>query len=403
MTAPVDLTDLDLYATGPPHEIFRRLRRESPVYWNAEGDGSGFWAITRHADVLEVSRDPETFSSERRGIMIFDESFETSGRQRMMMEMDPPRHTHYRALVNRGLTPRRIMALEPFARRAFGEALDRALETGSCDFVSEIAASLPLQIITEMMGVPETDRPSLGVLAHRVQGFDDPELGGGAGGGGGENVEAIAEMSAYALDLARERRRAPRSDVATALLEAEVDGDRLDDDAFASFFLLLITAGIETTKAAVSGGMLAFLEHPESWSALARDPSALPTALEEIVRWTTPIHHFRRTATRETEIAGHPIQADDKVVVWYSSANRDESVFENPDRFEITRDPNEHLSFGFGRHFCLGANLARLEMRVVYETLLDRRVEVLPRGPAEYLRSNFTNALKHMPVELRAP
>jgi cholest-4-en-3-one 26-monooxygenase len=396
----VDLSDPRLFDRGAPHAVFGRLRRESPVYWNEEPDGSGFWAITRYADVHAVSSDAETFSSERRGVMIFDQSYETSGRARMMIEMDPPHHTRLRALISRGMTPRAIQELEAFARDAFAKTLEGALAKGRCDFVDDVAGQLPLQIIAEMVGVPEADRPRMGELAHRIQGFEDPEVEGSEGVG--ENAAAIGEMAEYALELARERRREPRDDIATAILQADLDGESMDDDSFASFFLLLITAGIETTKAAITGGMLAFTQHPDQWTHLREDPGALSLAIEEVIRWTTPIHHMRRTATRAAEIGGQPIREDDKVVVWYSSANRDEAVFEDPDRFDIAREPNEHLSFGFGRHFCLGANLARLEMRVVYEALLDRAVEIECAGEAEYLRSTFTNALKRMPVEMRA-
>ncbi len=398
LPAKIDLGDISLFARGTPHGVFRHLRRESPIYWNEQPDGTGFWALTRYADVLAVSRDSEAFSSERRGIMIFDESFETSGRERMMMEMDPPRHTRLRALISRGMTPRRVLGLEEFAHRCFAGVLDRSLESAQCDFVADVAALLPLQIITEMMGVPEADRPHLGLLAHRVQGFDDPEFGGGEG----ENTQAIQEMSSYALELARDRRRQPQDDIATAILQADLDGESISDAAFASFFMLLITAGIETTKSAISGGMLALMNHPDQCSSLRKEPDGLAGAIEEMIRWTTPIHHFRRTATRDTQVAGQRIREGDKVVVWYSSANRDESVFEEPFRFDITRVPNEHLGFGFGRHFCLGANLARLEMRVAFEAVLERGVQIESRGDLDYLLSNFTNSLKRMPVEMRA-
>jgi cholest-4-en-3-one 26-monooxygenase len=316
----------------------------------------------------------------------------------MMIEMDPPRHTRLRSLVNRGMTPRRVLGLEDFAHRSFASVLDRSLELGRCDFVKDVATLLPLQIITELVGIPEADRAQLGSLADRVQGFDDPELGGGDG----ENTEAIREMSDYALDLARDRRKRPREDIATAILQADIDGERMGDEAFAAFFLLLITGGIETTKAAISGGMLALMEHPDQWATLRGQPDALPGAIEEMIRWVSPIQHFRRTATRDTTISGQPVRENDKVVVWYSSANRDESVFEEPFRFDITRTPNEHLSFGFGRHFCLGANLARLEIRVVFEALLARGVEVDRCGEIDHLLSSFTNSLKRMPVEMRA-
>ena len=395
----IDLSDVELFADGPPHEAIRHLRRHDPVHWNEGPDGTGFWALTRHADVLAVSSDTETYSSERHGLMIYDESFETSGRDRTMLEMDAPRHTRLRALVSRGMTPRRILDLEPFARRCFAGVLDRALEQGRCDFVEDVASQLPLQVITEMMGVPEGDRPRLGELAHRIQGFDDPELGGDEDDR--ENAEAIREMGAYALELGKARRKNPRDDIATRILQAEIEGYTMDADAFAAFFMLLITAGIETTKAAISGGMLAFTEHPEQWAQLVRDPARLSNAIEEIIRWTTPIHHFRRTATKDTEIGGQTIREEDRVVVWYSSANRDEAVFPAPDTFDITRQPNEHLAFGFGRHFCLGASLARLEMRMVFDALLARKVEVQLAGPVDYMRSNFTNSLKRMPVLLR--
>ena len=395
----IDLSDLGLFADGTPHEVFRRLRQESPIFWNEQSDGSGFWAVTRHADVMQVSRDSETFSNERHGIMIYDESFETSGRERTMLEMDAPRHTRLRALISRGMKPRKILELEEFARRRFAEELDRCLELGECDFVVDVASTLPVQVISEMMGVPESDRRHLGLLANRIQGFDDPELGGG---GGGENSDAIEEMSSYALELASNRRRKPRDDIATAILQADIEGYAMDDAAFAAFFLLLITAGIETTKSSISGGMLALTEHPEQWARLRKDPSAMTAAIEEMIRWTTPIHHFRRTATRDTTIAGQPIREHDRVVVWYSSANRDELVFEEPFRFDIARTPNDHLAFGFGSHYCLGANLARLEMRIVFEALVERGIEVDRRGKVDYMLSSFTNSLKRMPVQLRA-
>lgn len=393
----IDLTDVRLFSEGTPHDLFRHLRHESPIYWNETSDGSGFWALTRHADVLEVSRDSETFSNERHGIMVYDESFETSGRERTMLEMDPPRHTRLRALVSRGMKPRRILALEEFARRSFSAHLEWCLERGECDFVEDIAGYLPVQVICEMMGVPEDDRPHLGRLAHRIQGFDDPELGGG---GGGENSDAINEMSGFARELARARRESPRDDIATAILQAELEGYVIDDEAFCAFFMLLITAGIETTKAAISGGMLALAERPESWDRLSQQPELLPSAIEEMIRWTSPIHHFRRTATRDTEIGGQSIREQDRVVVWYSSANRDERVFEDPARFDVGRGANDHLSFGFGSHYCLGANLARLEMRIVFSALLERRVEVERRGAVAYMLSNFTNSLKRMPVSM---
>jgi cholest-4-en-3-one 26-monooxygenase len=395
----IDLSDVRLFAHGTPHELFRRLRAEDPIHWNPQPDGSGFWALTRYDDVLRVSRDPETFSNERHGIMIYDESFETSGRQPTMLEMDPPRHTRLRALVSRAMKPRQILALEDFARRAFERTLQEVLQRGECDFAIDIAGALPVQVICEMMGVAPRDREALGQLAHRIQGFDDPELGGGSGG---ENSEAIEEMSTHALAIATDRRREPRDDIASTLLQAEIEGFQIDDAAFAAFFMLLVTAGIETTKSAIAGGMLALTERPDAWRQLLEGRAPLAPAIEEMIRWTTPIHHFRRTATRDTLIGDQPIRAGDRVVVWYSSANRDESIFEDPFRFDIARSPNDHLAFGFGAHYCLGAHLARLEMRVVFEALIAQGVEVERRGEVDYMLSHFTNSPKRMPVSLRA-
>ncbi len=392
----IDLTDLDHFATGAPHGLFTTLRRESPVHWNPERDGVGFWNITRHADVYAVSRDSATFSSESNGIMIFDPPAEEN-RPPMMIEMDPPRHTRYRGLVNRGFTPRRVNELEGFAQKLVDGILDRALEQRRCDFVRDVAALLPLQIILEMMGVDPSERPALFDLANRVIGFDDPEYGEA---GGGENFEAQAEMALFARRLAEAKAAAPGDDLASELLRVEVEGEKLSPLDFDLFFLLLVTAGSETTRSAIAGGMRAFQENPEQWERLRDDRSLLDCAVEEILRFTTPIQHFRRTAMRDTEICEQPIREGDKVVIWYPSANRDERVFTKPEYFDVARNPNEQLSFGFGRHFCLGANLARLELRVMFDALLDRNIVLEPRGEIEWMRSNFAQSIKRMPVEL---
>ena len=243
--ADVDLTDLALFARGAPHELFARLRREAPVHWHPEREGPGFWSLTRHQDVRAVSLDTRSLSSARLGNMIFDQFVKPGDRSRMMIELDPPAHTRQRALVNKGFSPRMIRRLEGFARKVTSELLDRALARGRCDFVSDIAGLLPTQIIAEMMGVPPQDRPRVYELANRVMAFADPEFGGGSGG---VNIDAMAQMQRFAEALGQARRREPRDDIASALLEAEIDGDRLSDEEFQLFFLLLITAGIETTR-----------------------------------------------------------------------------------------------------------------------------------------------------------
>jgi cholest-4-en-3-one 26-monooxygenase len=328
--------------------------------------------------------------------MIFDPPPEEV-RPPMMIEMDPPRHTRYRGLVNRGFTPRRVAELEGFARQLVAEIIDRALEKGRCDFVRDVAAELPLQIILEMMGVDPAARPALFDLANAVIGFDDPEYGDA---GGGQNFAAQAQMAKFARSLAEQKARAPGDDLATELLRVEIDGEKLSAQDFDLFFLLLVTAGSETTRSAIAGGMRAFHQNPQQWSRLRRDRGLLASAVEEVLRWTTPIHQFRRTATRDTELCGQAIRAGEKVVVWYPSANRDERVFADAARFDVARDPNPQLSFGFGRHFCLGANLARLELRVMFDALLERNVVLEPLGEVEWMHSNFAQSIKRMPVDL---
>ncbi|NQZ95350.1 MAG: cytochrome P450 [Myxococcales bacterium] len=394
----VDLGDVDLFAKGAPYDVFARLRRDAPVHWNAKADGAGFWNLTRHPDVFAVSQDSTSFSSADRGIMIFDPDDEAP-RPPMMIEMDPPTHTRYRSLVNRAFTPRRVAGLRDYAAKLVEGIVGDALAKRRCDFVRDVAAVLPLQIILEMMGVDPSQRDPFFDLANRVMGFSDPEFGELDEG---ENVAAQAEMAAFARRLAEEKALRPGDDLASELLSVEVDGEKLTPTEFDLFFLLLVTAGSETTRSAIAGGVRSFHQFPEQWRRLGEDRSLLPAAIEEILRYTTPIHHFRRTATRDLEIRGTKIRAGDKVVVWYSSANRDEDVFVEPNRFDVARTPNEQLSFGFGRHFCLGANLARLELRVMLEALLDRDAVAEPAGPVEYMRSNFAHSMKRMPVDLVA-
>uniref|UniRef100_UPI00407474F8 CYP125MRCA n=1 Tax=synthetic construct TaxID=32630 RepID=UPI00407474F8 len=399
----IDLTDPDVYNRGVPHEQFAWLRRNEPVYWHPEPppdtDGEGYWAVTRHADVVAVSRDPEIFSSQQGGTMIQDADAapEELEKQRMMMlNMDPPQHTRLRKLVSKGFTPRMIAKLEDKIRERAKQIVDEAIEKGECDFVADIAAELPLQVIAELIGVPQEDRQRLFDWSNRMIGYDDPEYHSSEADG----EQAAAEMFAYAQELAAERRKNPRDDIVTALVQAEVDGQKLSDLEFNMFFLLLVVAGNETTRNAISHGMLALLEHPDQWERLRADPSLAPTAVDEILRWASPVMSFRRTATRDTELGGQQIKAGDKVVMFYASANRDEEVFDDPYTFDITRSPNPHLAFGGGGgpHYCLGANLARLEIRVMFEELAEIMPDIELTGPPERLRSNFINGIKHMPV-----
>lgn len=390
-----DLSDPDSFVTDIPHAAFKRLRAEAPVHWQPEKVGKGFWAITRYADLLAVSKDPLTFSSALGGTNLFELNEEELSTIRiLMLNMDPPRHNKFRRLVSEGFTPRLVTQLEPHIREICVELVDKVVTRGAFDFVTEVAAELPLLVIAEMLGVPAADRHKVFDWSNRLIGFDDPEYQTSMSDG----KIAAAEMWAYANQLANERQQHPLGDLVSVLLEAEVDGDRLTEMEFDSFFLLLAVAGNETTRNLISGGMRALLEHPEERDRLLADPSLLPTAIEEMLRWVSPLIHFRRTATRDVEMHGQQIRAGDKVVIFYPSANRDEATFRSPERFDIGRTPNEHVAFGIGEHFCLGANLARLEIRLIFEELLRRVPDLALAGPVRRLRSNFINGIKAMPV-----
>lgn len=392
----VDLLDPDVFKAGRHHEMFEVLRREAPVYFHPEPDGAGFWCITRHADLITVNRDYEVFSSAEHGISIpdIDDGFEMV--REMMLYMDPPRHTRYRLLVNKGFTPRMIGLIEEGLRTKARLIVDNVIERGECDFVVDVASELPLQAIAELMGVPQEDRHKIFDWSNRMIGIDDPEFEGDRDSG----TLAAGELYMYAHELAAEKRKDPRDDIMTKLLGSEIDGDKLSETEFDMFFLLLSVAGNETTRNATAHGMRALMDNPDQFAKLVADPSLLPGAIEEILRWATPVLHFRRSALRDYEIGGQQIKQGDKVVMWHISANRDETVFDDPFTFDIERSPNEHIAFGGGGpHFCLGANLARMELRLVFDEVIRRMPDMTPNGETEYLRSNFIGGIKHMPVK----
>jgi cholest-4-en-3-one 26-monooxygenase len=394
----IDVYDLDAYAHALPHSEFRRLRAECPVYRNAEPDGPGFWAITKYADVVSVSKDPKTFSSARGGTNIKDQAPENlSTLQLLMINMDPPRHTGFRKLVSRGFTPQRIRALQPAIRRAAVQAIEAVAHLDQVDFVRGIAAELPLIVIADLMGIPQSDRAKVFDWSNRLVGFDDPEFQTSLEDG----LLAATELWTYANALAEERKQRPGEDLVSVLLRGEVDGEHLTEMEFDTFFMMMAVAGNETTRNAISGGMLALMEHPLERKRLLDEPSLLPSAVEEILRWVTPVIHFRRTATRDVEIGGQKIREGEKVVMFYCSANRDEDVFQNPDVFDVGRAPNDHLTFGIGQHFCLGASLARLELNIIFEELLRRLPDMELAGPVRRLRSNFINGYKEIPVRFK--
>jgi cholest-4-en-3-one 26-monooxygenase len=400
--ADIDLLDRDVFTRGVPHEWFTFLRNNAPIYHHDEpGGGPGFWVITKYRDVYTVGRDAHTYSSDQDlgGVVGLEEPLVAPpdyGEAKIMLSMDPPEHTRYRKLVNKGFTPRMIAALEPHIRDRAVAILDEALAKGECDFVVDVAAELPLQAIAELIGVPFEDRHKLFDWSNRMIGSEDPEYMVGEN----EAFAAQFEMFAYAAELAEQRKNEPRDDIMTALLNAEMDGDKLTDMEFNLFFLLLSVAGNETTRNAIAHGLNAFLEHPDEWDALVGDVDGLiGSATEEILRWASPVMYFRRNVIQDTTLSGVDFKAGEKVSIWYCSANRDEDVFEDPFRFDIRRQPNDHLAFGGGGpHFCLGASLARMEIRVLFEELARRVPHLTRRGATDPLRSNFIGGIKHLPV-----
>jgi cholest-4-en-3-one 26-monooxygenase len=310
-----------------------------------------------------------------------------------MINQDAPRHTRLRKLINKGFTNRMTRQMETHIRKLAGEIVDGVARKGECDFVATIASELPLLVIAELVGCPIEDRGKLFQLSNRMIGFEDPEFADG------ENAtSAMLELLEYAGHLGDLRRADPRDDLTSVLVHAELDGERLDELSFNMFFILLILAGNETTRNAISGGMLALSEHPDQRKKLASDLSLLPTAAEEILRYVSPVITMRRTATCDTVIAGQSIRENDKVVMFYPAANRDAEVFENPQHFDLVRDPNPHLAFGWGPHFCLGASLARTEIRCIFSELLTRLPDIELNGPVRRLRSSTVNSIKSMPV-----
>ncbi|MEW2356984.1 cytochrome P450 [Spirillospora sp. NPDC029432] len=396
----IDVIDPGVYERdGIPHDTLAWLREHDPVHWHHDPNEGvpGFWAITRHEDVIYVSRHPELFSSHTRTAMFeefTDDDIALYGQ--MMLFQDPPDHTRLRSMVNKGFTPRMIKKLEDHIRQSCHELIDTAVTLGRCDFVEHFAVPLPLYTICELLGAPMEDRDKIFHWSNKLVAFNDPEFIGDRN----ESAMCAAEFAAWAGELAAARASDPRDDIVTKLLSPGPDGERISDEEFQLFVIMLSIAGNETTRTATAGGMQALFEHPEQWERLKKDRSLLPTAVEEIVRWVSPINQFRRTATQDTELGGKQIKAGDKVVLFYGSANRDEKVFDDPFTFDVGRDPNPQIGFGGGGpHFCLGTHLARMNLRIIFETILDRVPDIRPAGEPRRLRSNFVNGVKELPVE----
>jgi cholest-4-en-3-one 26-monooxygenase len=394
--APVDLSDSRSYVNGVPHAWLAHLRRHDPVHWQEEPGGPGFWAVTRYEDCVTVNRDWERFSSAARGTLPFEMSEEDLEQQGLMMlNMDPPLHTRYRRLVNKGFTPRMVRDLEESIHRATDAIIDGVIERGQADFVTEISAELPLQVIADLLGVPQEDRHRMFEWSNNMIGSEDPEYQGQAD----QALAAAMELYAYAAELYGKKRIDPHADLMSVLTTVEVEGERLSDLELELFFLLLTVAGNETTRNLMSGGMHAFFQNPGQWQRLLDDRSLLPSAVDEMLRFVSPVMNFRRTAMTDAVLSNTKIAEGDKVVFFHASANRDGDVFDDPDTFDVGRDPNPHIAFGGGGpHFCLGTNLARMEIKVMFEHLLDRLPDIRQDGDELHLQSQFINGVKHLPV-----
>jgi cytochrome P450 len=406
--ADIDLTDVELYRRGFPHEVFTRFRHEAPVHWHAMPESAsetkepGFWVLSKYHDIQAANRDSELFSAIDGPAL----SHNPEMRGAMLVSMDGHDHNRQRRLISAGFTPRMVGRLEQQARRWAVSIVDEALERGTCDFVQDVAYQLPMHMIADIMGIPVEDRKWLFNLTTNFLQAGDPAYPISR-----EQQLAIqVEMFQYAQELGRKKRADPQDDIWTILSSVEVETDEgeraaLSDIELDFFFLLLTVAGSETTRSAISLGLLALLDHPEQLATLRTDPSAMRPAVEEILRWSSPVSYFARRATRDTEIRGVAIAEGQRITLWYPSGNRDDDVFDDPFAFDIHRTPQQHLAFGGGGpHFCLGANLARREIAILFEELLARVSEIEVLAPPSYSALSIYNpilvALKELPVRL---
>ncbi len=398
--AGFDFTDPDLCARRVPAAELAELRRAAPVWWQAQQRGSagfdddGFWVVTRHADIVEISRSSHLYGSwENTAIIrhVRTVTQESLDMQRLiLLNIDPPEHTKLRGIISRGFTPRAIANL----RDALAERAERivraALEEGTGDFVADVACELPLQAIAELIGIPQEDRKQIFEWSNTMVGDEDPEFAD-------SGLAAAAQLLGYAMTMADERRKCPRDDIVTKLVNAQIEGGHLSSDEFGYFVLILSVAGNETTRNAISHGMLAFFDHPEQWDLFVAERPQ--TTADEIVRWATPVTVFQRTARADTVLGGQEVKAGQRLGLFYRSANFDEDVFDSPEKFDITRSPNPHLGFGgTGAHYCIGANLARLEIDLIFGAIAQAMPDIRKAGDPERLRSGWLNGIKRLPV-----
>jgi cytochrome P450 len=390
----VDLTDLSYFEDGPPYGLFARMRSEASPHWNAlTGDEPGFWSFTKAADIGAISRNPATFSSARGGVFATSQgAVPPEALGEVILGMDPPRHTKQRNVVQAVFTPKLIRQKEADVRATVMALIDDVIEKGECDFVDDIAVELPLIVIADMLGVPQDDRRRLFEWTNtlsRAAATADPQLGMGA----------LLEIGGYMNGITAARKANPGEDIVSRLISAEVDGESLSETEVTFFFALLMFAGNDTTRNTASGGMRALIENDSERQKLINNPDGIPSAVEEMLRWVTPVIYFTRVAQADTEVGGHPIREGERVAMWYSAGSRDPATIDDPDRFDVSRQKPPHQAFGGGgAHFCLGNALARLELRVLFEELMRRVPDMQFAGPITRLTSNFSNELTSMPV-----
>ena len=392
----VDLMDPEWFLDGPPHALFARMRDETPIRWNEVPgyDAGGFWSLTRHADIAAVSRDYDTYSSHKAGIFLNpDQVNPLDVNRNLLLYKDPPEHTKYRKILQTAFTPHAVAKLEETVRARVARTIDAVIERGECDFVSDIAVPIPIGVLADLMGLPEEDIPRLYEWTEQIEAAQRSTESAAA-------TPTLMEMAGYLHEqIARQAEEGREDSLVMRLRAAEVDGDKLDDAEILVFFALLVFAGNDTTRNTTSSGLLALLEHRDQLDLLRDDPARIEGAVEEILRWTSVVNYFARTAKEDTEIRGQKIAEGEKVVLWYCSGWRDEDVCEHPDTFDVTRTDIKHMAFGGGgRHFCLGAGLARLELRVIFEEILRRMPDIARAGDVERVRSSWANSLTSLPV-----
>lgn len=394
----IDLADPLLYEFGDPDQVWAFLRSHAPVFWNAGTSGAGFWAVTRHEDAVAVYNNAELFTSERGMMLGPARPGGDPGAGRMLVVTDPPRHAKLRRIVGRPFTPRTMRSLEQGIRTSVVRHLDHAVAKGTCEFVSDVAARIPVSVICDLLGVPRDDWEWMHHLTSVAIGSGDPEAGTDITPSA--RAQAYTDILLYYTELVAERRCQPGEDVVSHLVQGSIDGTALSDEDILLNCTNLVIGGNETTRHAASGGVLSFAEHPEEWDRVCGDSDCVATAVEEALRWTTPVMHLMRTAVRDVDIGRQRVRAGDAVVVWNSSANRDEQVFQNPQTFDACRSPNRHIAFGIGEHYCVGAALARLELMVLFEEMRTRVASIELVGPVERVPSNVLRGIKRLPLRL---